>query len=103
VSPGDGGLLPGMNVAAQLPADKAVDGTIVPETAVVRWQGKNWVYIRTDEETFARREIATDLPAETGGYIVRDIPPNAQVVLRGAQTLLSEELKSQQPQAGDEG
>ena len=59
--PGDSGLLPGMNVLALLPSDKVVEGTVIPESAVVRWQGKDWIYLRTDERTFARRCLASTL------------------------------------------
>jgi hypothetical protein len=100
--PGDSGLLPGMNVLALLPSDKVVEGTVIPESAVVRWQGKDWIYLRTDERTFARREIATDLPAPDGGYVVSELPADATIVTRGAQALLSEELKAQ-INVGDEG
>ena len=99
---GDSGLLPGMNVLAFLPSDKTVEGAAVPDAAVVRWQGKDWVYVRTDDQTFARREIVADLPAPDGGYVVRGLPADAEVVTRGAQILLSEELKSQ-INVGDEG
>jgi len=101
-APGDSSLLPGMNVLALLPSDNAVDGAVVPESAVVRWMGKSWIYLRTDSQTFARRDIATDLPASEGGYVVRGLPHDAEIVTRGAQMLLSEELKSQ-INVGDEG
>ena len=98
----DSGLLPGMNVLSFLPSDKTVEAALVPESAVVRWQGKDWIYLRTDDQTFARREIATDLPAPDGGYVVSGLPPDGVVVTRGAQALLSEELKAQ-INVGDEG
>jgi hypothetical protein len=95
VAPATSGLLAGMSVSAFLPAGPNAKGVSVPESAVVLWQGKAWVYSSKSPTTFARREIATDLPAVGGGYLVRDLPGATSVVVRGAQMLLSEELRAQ--------
>ena len=101
VAPGTSGLLPGMNVVALLPADVAGDGELVPESAVVRWQGKDWVYVRTAPDSFVRREVSADVPAAGGGYVVASLPADAEIVTQGAQVLLTEELRPQL-QGGDE-
>ncbi len=80
----DSGLLPGMNIAALLPAETIAGGLVVPEAAVVWLHGQAWVYLRTGADTFARREIAPDRPGLGGGYIVTSLPPNARIVIRGA-------------------
>jgi hypothetical protein len=89
------GVLPGQNVLAFLPTGKTIEGVTVPASAVVWWQNKTWVYRRAGPETFTRVEIANDLPAPDGGYIVKDLPPDGQIVTRGAQLLLSEEFRAQ--------
>ena len=94
-APAESGVLPGMNVLAFLPTGTSVDGVSVPASAIVWWQDRAWVYRRTSTETFTRDEIATDLPAEGGGYIVKDLPGDAEIVTSGAQLLLSEEFRSQ--------
>lgn len=91
----DSGVLPGMNVLAFLPTGSTVDGTTIPSSAIVWWQDRAWVYLRTAPDKFAREEINTDLPARGGGYIVKNIPKNAFIVTRGAQLLLSEEFRAQ--------
>ena len=53
------------------------------------------MYRRRGRDSFVRVEIATDLPARGGGYIVKDLPKDAEIVMRGAQLLLSEEFRSQ--------
>lgn len=92
---GDSGLLPGMSADVFLASGRAVEGMVVDESAVVRWQGRAWVYLRIGPETYKRHAIRTDLPVSDGDYVVQDIPRDAQVVVRGAQALLSEEAKSQ--------
>ena len=67
----------------------------VPAAAVVWWQDRAWVYQRTEPDKFVRVEIATDLPAPGGGYIVAGMPHDVEIVTSGAQLLLSEEFRSQ--------
>ena len=88
-------VLPGMNVLAFLPSGKRVDGVTVPASAIVLWQDRAWVYRRIDRATFARADIATDLPVPGGGYVVAGLPDAVEIVTRGAQLLLSEEFRAQ--------
>lgn len=91
----ESGVLPGMNVLAFLPSGTSVEAAAVPASSVVWLQGRAWVYRRAGEDKFIRAEIATDQPARGGGYIVKDMPKDAQIVIRGAQLLLSEEFRAQ--------
>jgi hypothetical protein len=92
-------LLPGMSVLAALPVGASLDGIVVPASAIVWWGGRAWVYLRTGAETFKRHPIPTDLPATDAGGVVVPVaafphsPPD--FVTRGAQALLSEELRAQ--------
>ncbi|MGO9134443.1 MAG: hypothetical protein ACLP8A_10400 [Methylovirgula sp.] len=94
-APADSGLLPGMNVMAFVPTGDSIARSHVPASAIVWLQGRAWAYFRSGPKTLARREIATDAPAPDGGYYVKDIPDGSQVVVRGAQMLLSEEFRAQ--------
>ena len=72
--------------------------------AVIWWSGRAWVYERIKENTFSRREIPTDMPAEMdAGFVVPAslFPHDPQVVVTGAQLLLSEEFRSQIQVGGD--
>jgi hypothetical protein len=93
--PAESGVLPGMNVLTFLPSGKSIEAAAVPASAIVWWQGRAWVYRRKGRDSFVRVEIATDLPARGGGYIVKDLPEDAEIVTRGAQLLLSEEFRAQ--------
>jgi hypothetical protein len=100
-APSTTGLLPGMSVLVFVPSDVSVDGTLVPAAAVVWWQGRAWVYVKSGTDRFARHAIATDLPTSDGSYVARDLPPDDAVVTQGAQMLLSEELRGQTRMSGD--
>src|SRR5215472_12819520 len=94
-APAESSLLPGMNVLAFLPTGKIIDGVGVAASSVVWRQDRAWVYQRTGPDKFERVEIATDIPAPGGGYIVAGVSPDVQIVSSGAQLLLSEEFRSQ--------
>jgi hypothetical protein len=92
-------LLPGMSVLAALPVGASLDGIVIPASAIVWWGGRAWVYLRTGAETFKRHPIPTDLPATDAGGVIVPVAafPNSppDFVTRGAQALLSEELRAQ--------
>ena len=95
LAPANSSVLPGMNVLSFLSSGRPISAVTLPAEAIIWWQGRAWVYRRTSSETFTRAEIATDLPAPGGGYVVKDFAPNTEIVTRGAQLLLSEEFRAQ--------
>lgn len=74
---------------------------IVPNSSIVRSEGKNWVYVSASSETFVRKEL-TSIEAVESGSSVEGLSSKDRVVTEGAQLLLSEELKSV-IQIGEEG
>jgi hypothetical protein len=93
------GLLPGTTLTARLPVGPQETGVTIPAAAVVSWQGKAWYYVESTPGRFARHEL-TDAAPVAGGWFAPRLGA-MQVVVRGAQTLLSEELRGQVP-AGEE-
>jgi hypothetical protein len=93
----DGGSLrAGMRVLARIGLGGAVvPGVIVPPAAVVWHAGKAWVYVKADEQTFARHEVSTAQELDGGWFNAGDFDAADEVVVSGAQLLLSEELKYQ--------
>ena len=92
--PGDSGFLPGMSMLAFLASDRSVTGISVPEDAVVHWQGGTWIYRAVAPDAFARHALKADPPMSADAYVVEDLPGETEIVLTGAQALLSEEMKS---------
>jgi multidrug efflux pump subunit AcrA (membrane-fusion protein) len=90
-------LRAGTRVVARVSVDgNRQSGILVPREAVVWHAGKSWVYVKQDAETFARH--AVDATRELGnGWFnpAGDLKPGDEVVVSGAQLLLSEELKFQ--------
>ena len=77
-------------------AEKNNIGTIVPSSAVVWYGGKAWVYKKQGKEQFIRLPISTESPA-SGGWFTQNKQLNNgdELVVNGAQLLLSEEFKYQ--------
>jgi hypothetical protein len=103
---GEGFLLVATNTAARLASGLAITGflqlpgealrgVLVPETALVRAAERAWVYVQTNATTFVRRDIGLEHPMADGWFVATGLSPNDRVVTTGAQTLLSEERKSQ--------
>ena len=95
-------LFPGMTVSVWLATGPETEGLKVPADAVVWWQGLAWVYAQQAPDRYLRVELPTDSPAENGWFVRRNFADGKPLVTRGAQMLLSEELRSQ-IQVGEEG
>jgi hypothetical protein len=89
------GLIPGINLAVFLPSGPEQNGRLIPSGAIVWWQGKAWCYVEESPGKFTRRAVATSNPVASGWFVTEGIDPEARVVTVGAQTLLSEEFRSQ--------
>ncbi|MGC9225500.1 MAG: hypothetical protein ACP5E2_16440 [Terracidiphilus sp.] len=89
------GLVAGINLAVYLPAGPVRTGAVVPYGAVVWWQGSAWCYVEPSPNKFTRVEVSTANPAPGGWFVNEGIGAGARVVTEGAQTLLSEEFRTQ--------
>jgi len=68
----------------------AAGGVELPADAVLRHQGKAWIYVQTAADEFTRKEIADYSSA--GGWFSRDLTATNNIIVSGAQTVLSAEL-----------
>lgn len=93
-------LRPGMALTAWLELSKErAQGLAVPRAAILRHDGRTWVFVQEEQERFVRKAVTLVAPldgargwfvAEGGGIKADDL-----LVVTGAQSLLSEELKAQ--------
>ncbi|MCX7097129.1 MAG: hypothetical protein NTV43_04385 [Methylococcales bacterium] len=97
-------IIPGMNITAWIPEqDAQITGVLVPKSALVWYIGLAFVYVKTSEETFARQTVTDYFVLADGYFIPRtDIKPDQEIVSKGAQLLLSEELLGQIPSEDDD-
>jgi hypothetical protein len=76
-------------------SDKSTPGLLIPESAVVWYGGQPWVYVRTAADHFTRRNVPATSPVDRGFLVTSGFRAGDQVVVGGAQLLLSEELRPQ--------
>jgi hypothetical protein len=69
-----------------------LSGVVVPSAAVLRHEGRGWVYVRTGDDEFTRHQIPLDRLTLTGWFVTGDLSSTNVVVTTGAQTVLSAEL-----------
>lgn len=87
-----GGLAPGMTLAARLGGGHPQAGALLPPDALLWWQGRQWAYVESTPGRFERREALAARRVE-GGWFVPGFPAST-VASRGAQALLSQELRA---------
>lgn len=92
----DGRLAAGMPIVAHLPLPgQPLNGVIVPDEAIVRAGGLAWVFTMEEGDTFERHAVKLFSPTEHGWLVTEGLEDDANVVVRGAQVLLSEQMKAQ--------
>jgi len=90
----DASLLPGASVTVRLPTGRSVEAARIQASALVWWQGRAWVFVRTHAGDFERHEIAFDRASDAAALLA-DLDAGTEVVVQGAQVLLSEELRAE--------
>ena len=83
-----------VNVEAESAASSISNGIIIPSNAVVWYAGKPWAYFKQGKEQFVRKPISADTEVDAG-WFNQGISAENEVVVNGAQLLLSEEFKYQ--------
>jgi hypothetical protein len=90
------GLRPGHALTAYLNLPGAPRrGVVIPRIALVRVRGKTYAYVQKSPDQFVRKEVTLYDPVAGGYFTSVNFAPGDKVVIAGAQTLLSEEFKSQ--------
>ncbi len=86
----------GMRVNVEAPASDSTNGIIIPSSAVVWYAGTPWAYFKQGKDQFVRKPISADTEVGSltdGGWFNQGLDANSEVVVNGAQLLLSEEFK----------
>jgi len=88
-----------VNVEAEAAASESTNGIIIPSNAVVWYAGKPWAYFKQGhtkegQDQFVRKPISADTEVDAG-WFNQGLSADSEVVVSGAQLLLSEEFKYQ--------
>jgi hypothetical protein len=71
-------------------------GVTIPASAILRHEGKGWIYVQTGGDEFTREEISLDKITDGGWFVSENLAATNQIVVTGAQALLSSELVGNQ-------
>lgn len=89
------GATPGTPVTALVHGvGAAAEGALVPDGAVVQWEGLAWAYRQRAPGRYERVRVPTDRPAPGGWLVGAPLAAGDSVVVRGAEELLSEEFRA---------
>lgn len=69
-------------------------GLAIPAEAIVWYGGQPWAYVRTEATVFERRAVDQGMPRNGDYLVTTGFKAGEQVVVRGAQLLLSEESRA---------
>ncbi len=83
-----------MRVAVEVAGSSAAasNGIVIPSNAVVWYAGTPWAYFKEENNQFIRRPISADTEVDAG-WFNQGFDTDSEVVVSGAQLLLSEEFK----------
>ncbi|MCX8496744.1 MAG: hypothetical protein ORN51_11230 [Akkermansiaceae bacterium] len=88
----DASLAVGLSLTGAMEFEgKPREGMVVPQAAVVFYLGKAWIYQKSGDEEFERLEISIESPVDGGWFLVGDAIKPDDVVIKGVQSLLSQE------------
>jgi hypothetical protein len=86
----------GMHMTLAAPASQAsAPALLIPADAIVWYGGQTWAYVRIASDRFVRRLVRSVSETDAGVAVNSGFHAGDLVVTRGAQLLLSEELKPQ--------
>lgn len=86
----------GMRVSIKLKdSGQATEGVIVPNRAIVWYGGQAWAYRKEADDQFLRVPVDTTNEVDSGWFINAGLKPGNEIIVTGAQLLLSEEFKYQ--------
>lgn len=84
-------LRPGAVIGAEIDDGERLAGMLLPRTALVRIDGATWVYVKTDSDSFERRQVVAVRITKEGWLVTDAVAPGEEVVDHGAGSLLAVE------------
>jgi hypothetical protein len=85
----------GLTQSAHINSTSAVTGVVIPRSAVIRFQGSDWAYVRLGPTRFERRLIQNPIPQDKGLFASAGFEAGESVVDRGAAELFAVEQAQQ--------
>jgi hypothetical protein len=81
----------GLTQSAHIASTTPQTGVVVPRSAVIRFEGSEWAYVRTGQGGFERRLLSRPVPEADGLFVAEGLAPGDEVVDHGAMALFAAE------------
>lgn len=81
----------GLIQSAHINTPASAPGVVIPRTAVIRFLGSDWAYVRRGPEGFERRRLDSPTVGESGLFVTRGFSPGDELVVQGAAELFGVE------------
>ena len=81
----------GLIQSAHINTPSSAPGVMIPRTAVIRFNGSDWVYVRRGPQGFERRRLDSPTPGEAGLFVTKGFSPGDELVVQGAAELFGAE------------
>jgi hypothetical protein len=81
----------GLIQSAHIESASQQTGALLPRSAIVRYRGADWVYVRTGPERFERRLVEAPIPGADGFFATHGFAAGDEVVVSGAIAVFAAE------------
>ena len=81
----------GLIQSAHINTPASAPGVMIPRSAVIRFNGSDWAYVRRGAQGFERRRLDGPTPREGGLFVTRGFAAGEEVVVQGAAELFGAE------------
>ena len=84
-------LSAGLSAPVKLTTSGPVHGVVAPREALLRSDGKTWIYVQTAAEQFIRKPVEDATPDQAGLFTATGFHPGEPAVIKGAAALFAAE------------
>jgi hypothetical protein len=81
----------GLIQSAHINTPASSPGVVIPRSAVIRFNGSDWAYVRRDPQGFERRRLDSPVASEAGLFVTKGFSPGDELVVQGAAELFGAE------------
>ncbi len=81
----------GLTQSARIDQPSSQYGVLLPRSALIRYEGVEWVYVRRGPGQFERREAAQPQPEKDGDFVAQGFSPGEAVAVQGVAGLFAAE------------
>lgn len=81
----------GLIQSAHINTPASSPGVMIPRSAVIRFNGSDWAYVRRGPQGFERRRLDNPTPSGAGLFVTRGFSPGDELVVQGAAELFGAE------------